>query len=244
MLYLDQIFSRVKGLSRLIFSPSLWWSERADGYRIAKHYSVFRDHRVEYDFIVDVGAKEGQFATFAAARWPSAQIICFEPLPIPRAALKEILKIVANDRTIVHDLAAGSIDNDTVIPLKETGKPFSFIDAEIFEGYESNDKEIETTTIKMRRLDHSTGVSIKSTALLKINAQGFEYDVLEGCGHLLDRFHSIFIEFSFAEFRKGARLPPKTIDFIKSNGFRETGQYDRTERKGRLLQADYLFVRA
>jgi len=37
--------------------------------------------------VIDVGANKGQFAVYAGIRWPDARLICFEPLPGPRAKL-------------------------------------------------------------------------------------------------------------------------------------------------------------
>jgi FkbM family methyltransferase len=40
--------------------------------------------------VIDVGANKGQFAAYAHIRRPDALLICFEPLPEPRAKLQRV----------------------------------------------------------------------------------------------------------------------------------------------------------
>ena len=54
--------------------------------------------------VIDVGANKGQFAAYARTRWPNARLICFEPLPGPRAKLARVTRGHAE----FHDCALGS----------------------------------------------------------------------------------------------------------------------------------------
>jgi len=60
--------------------------------------------RDSFATVIDVGANKGQFAVYARIRWPNARLICFEPLPNPRAKLVR----VTSGHAEIHDCALGA----------------------------------------------------------------------------------------------------------------------------------------
>jgi len=85
---------------------------------------------------------------------------------------------------------------------------------------------VRTETIKIRRLTDFVSVKeIAEPALLKLDVQNFELEVLRGCKNLLGRFSQVYAECSFCE--RGFLL----------NGVYHMG-YDRN---GRAVQGDFLF---
>ena len=60
--------------------------------------------RDSFATVIDVGANKGQFAVYARIRWPNARLICFEPLPNPRAKLVR----VTGGQAEIHDCALGA----------------------------------------------------------------------------------------------------------------------------------------
>src|SRR3546814_6948519 len=68
-------------------------------------------------------------------------------------------------------------------------------------------EEVSTLTVPVRRLDAVLDpASLPRPVLLKIDVQGFEYEVLEGLGALRDAIRWIFVEVSFVELYQGQRL--------------------------------------
>ena len=82
--------------------PALWNPLRNGVLAAVEHAAVPFD--TETRTVVDVGASRGQFAVFAAERFPSARIVCFEPLEDPRRRLHEVL----GERVTVHGVALGA----------------------------------------------------------------------------------------------------------------------------------------
>ena len=66
--------------------------------------------------IVDIGANRGQFALFYADRFPSADIISFEPLAEPAACYRRVFDGLNNVRLIEE--AIGPVETESQIYIK------------------------------------------------------------------------------------------------------------------------------
>jgi hypothetical protein len=82
-------------------------------------------------------------------------------------------------------------------------------------------------------------------ALLKIDVQGFEKQVLEGAGSLLEKMSAAYLEVSVEPLYEGQALARETLDYLEQRGF-ETwsiigGWPD--PHTGRTLQYDVLLAR-
>jgi len=87
-----------------------------------------------------------------------------------------------------------------------------------------------------------TEADIVSPALLKIDVQGYELEVLKGCGSLLKTFEYIFVECSFLELYQKQALAHEVITFLAKQGFNLKGIYNMSYDKfGVAVQGDFLF---
>src|SRR5882762_6091377 len=93
--------ARARKLARVLQEP---------GYRRALRHGVAAstEHeaiplRADFSTVIDIGANRGQFALFAERRFPQATVICFEPLPEPRAQLQRV--VGASGRLRLFDAA-------------------------------------------------------------------------------------------------------------------------------------------
>jgi len=84
--------------------------------------------------------------------------------------------------------------------------------------------------------------------LRKIDVQGYELDVLNGAGAVLDSVDQILVECSFTELYLGQRLAGDIVCHLLERDFEFAGlynpAYDRTQSPKHLLQADLLFSKA
>jgi len=79
---------------------------------------------------------------------------------------------------------------------------------------------------------------------LKIDVQGFEYEVLSGCESLLEKFDQVYCECSFVELYSGQKLVPDVIQWLASRGYLLVGIYNpHYDDNGHAIQADFLFDR-
>lgn len=114
--------------------------------------------------------------------------------------------------------------------------------AELFPGTH----QIGTETIRIARLsDILSPDDITGSALLKIDVQGFEGEVLRGCEDMLDRFEWIYCEASFRELYAGQPLAHEIVAWLARRGFVMTGVETHPTMifDGRAVQADFLFSR-
>ena len=111
--------------------------------------------------------------------------------------------------------------------------------SEIFPGTELKEERI----IPIARLTkYLSSEDVKSPALLKIDVQGYELEVLKGCDPLLSLFRFVYVEASFIELYQGQALAGEVILYLVHRNFRLSGVYNQvTDSTRRPVQADFLF---
>ena len=195
--------------------------------------------------IVDVGANRGQFAIASRHHFPKAKIISFEPLA---EAAEVFQKIFGNDPNVtLHHCAIGSKNEETEIHISKADDsssllPIADLQDEIFPGT----AERGIRKISVRKLDDLIKrADLQHPALLKLDVQGFEIEVFEGCGDLLLEFNYIYVECSFVELYQGQSLVHEVIDLLSGRGFNLIGVYNTTyDAEGLAVQGDFLFEKS
>ncbi|MDP1624572.1 MAG: FkbM family methyltransferase [bacterium] len=214
---------------------------------LMKGVAAGTEHRLvlqgfNFDFIVDVGANRGQFALISRKVFPRAKIHSFEPLEEPAHIFK---RIFSNDPNVtLHACALGrekktaaihvtkDDDSSSMLPIMET-------QSNMFPGA----TEKETRQVTVLPLSQALGdISIPPASLLKIDVQGFELDVLQGCEDILDKFSYLYIECSFIELYEGQALAHQIIAWLEQRNFILSGIHNLYYKKnGRAIQGDFLF---
>ncbi len=207
-----------------------------------EHEPLLRTLR--FETIVDIGANRGQFALVSRHCFPQARIIAFEPLAAPAHRFRAVLG--QDPRVTLHPVAvgvsvaratmhvAGEDDSSSLLPLTDLQQQLS------------GTHEVATETIHIEPLATRIDADdLKAPALLKIDVQGYELAVLQGCEPLLERFAHIYVECSFVELYKGQPLATEIIDFLRGHEFELAGAYNvQYDTQGRAIQADLLFARS
>lgn len=105
--------------------------------------------------------------------------------------------------------------------------------------------EISTQRVQTTRLDKAIdAASILRPALLKLDVQGTELQVLRGAGALLDVFDVVLAECSWIEFYDGQALVAEILDYLSGHGLRMRSLSSATiAADGRVLQGDIVFTR-
>lgn len=217
------------------------------GLRHGVAASVEHDRqRFEHDFatVLDVGANHGQFALFAHRRFPDAALICFEPLPQARETLEKVTRGIPRARVVDVALAATSEDRQMhVARADDSSSLLEITDRQValFPGTD----EVATLDVHTKRLDEAlTPSAIAAPALLKIDVQGAELEVLEGAEGILPNVAEVLVECSFVELYAGQALADEVVLFLHAHGFRlaDVGAVDR-DAGGVAVQADLRFRR-
>jgi len=105
-------------------------------------------------------------------------------------------------------------------------------------------EEERRVTVPVRRLDDVVKASeLGRPTLLKIDVQGFEFEVLKGATGLLHAVDELYVECSFVELYVGQRLATEVIELLAGFGFTEAGKFNIFRNGSTCVQADLLFVR-
>jgi len=198
------------------------------------------------DVVFDVGANIGQYALLTRKEGFRGRIISFEPLP------EAHLQLAATAKTDVHwtvhpRCALGSSFSTKLLNISKNSYSSSILpilDAcrsaapnSIYIG------EVETPLITLDSVfDNYCAPSEK--VFLKIDTQGYEWEVLVGASEKLSRIKVVQLELSTVQLYGGQKIYKHFFDFFESKGFylwsilpgfanRETGQH---------LQFDAVFV--
>lgn len=199
------------------------------------------------DTVLDVGANIGQFGSALRASGFRGRLISCEPLT---DAFAQLERRSANDPDwTVRQLAVGA--EPGTLEINVAGNSFSssllpmtraHADAAPGSDFVGTQPVAVTTVADLAR---ELGVD-PARALLKIDTQGYESQVLDGAGPLVGQFAAVALELSFVPLYEGQRLFDDLVARLVAAGFTlyglEPGFAD--PRTGRTLQCDGLFVRS
>lgn len=194
--------------------------------------------------VVDVGANKGQFTLLALELFPQARIVAFEPL---RAAGERFGRAVGVEpRVRLVPAALGLTAGEADMHVSGRDDCSSLLDIAGLQELVPGAAMVGTEKVRIGRLEDFLGEDdFTGPALLKIDVQGFELQVLQGCGDWLKRFAWVYVELSFCELYAGQALADPVIRHLLAAGFSFTAVYNLScDAAGRPLQADILFSRS
>jgi FkbM family methyltransferase len=212
--------------------------------RVIRHYGVgfdisFALHRIRANnfnpaHIFDVGAYRGEFAKMCREIWPDAKLTCFEVLP---HRVKELRAWSATDGNaeIIECLLGAEARTGVAFHEDETAS--SVLPDNVH-------KVKPTRSYPMRTVDEVVAAGTPRPALLKLDVQGYEYEVLNGAKKTLRHVEAILAEVNLLDIYKGAHLLDDLVGFLREHGF---VAYDicgfwRRPLDAALFQADFIFV--
>jgi len=205
------IFGRkiMQPINNLIFSLSL----KGKGYM---NYGSFKDSgeklfinliKDELKLSLDIGANVGNYTKMLLSD-TNSKVISFEPLPEAFKKLK-LIKSSFNDRLEIHNVAIGI--KDEVLELfygtEKSEKASLMKDLEKISFIKEQNKN--KVSVQVRQLDYfQSYFEDKVIDFIKIDTEGFEYEVLMGAKNIL-KFHQpkfIQVEFNWHQLIKKQTL--------------------------------------
>lgn len=209
---------------------------------LAQHLSNIIEHE-DINLVVDVGANVGQYARSLRLHGYAGKIVSFEPVSSAFAALREESKLDPNWRSF--KLALG-VENNKVLMRRYAAAEFSSV-------LELNDfarqrfkwrtdpdglEEVEMTTLA-DIWEECTEFIDTPRALLKLDTQGFDLEVLAGIGHNIRDVYAMQSELSLKPIYAGA---PRYLDALaefEKLSFEVTGMYPLARDKQSLAVVEY-----
>lgn len=240
------------GLNRLFPRRWRWAAKRL--LRMDRH--VLHPQLAHLDFrggpnvILDVGANRGNFATNILLQAPLAEVHCFEPnpdvFPILREKCTRLGRNGGRPRAIANQAGVGSSPGSLELIVTEFHQASSFLpvtqaNVDGFRGVDfSVRKRVSVPVVTLER--YAAENRITSAKLAKIDVQGFELEVLKGCGEFLKRIEHLLIEVQFTPLYEGAPVWTDILEFLFDRGFYPNVMAEFcVGPDARPLQADILF---
>jgi FkbM family methyltransferase len=219
--------------------------ERASDSLAARPALLFRS--LEIDLVLDVGANEGQYASALRRYGYRGRIASFEPVD---AAFSRLRRRASRDQAWdAHQFALGNVSSAMQIHVAgNAGASSSFLSMTPL--HRSAAPQAEYThdrEVAVARLDALAPSLLGGSRrlALKLDVQGYELKVLEGCVDTLPSIVAIQVELSLAPLYIGGPLHEEVLSYLGHRGMRlvhlEPGFWDRAT--GELLQCDAVLVR-
>lgn len=195
--------------------------------------------------VIDVGANVGQFAIAVARLMEGAHVHSYEPHPGCFEKLKRNVAGLPN--VTVMQRALGNKEGELMLRINSHSHsssllPLAAAHREAFPFAE----ECETASVKVSTLDlEFADRKIESPALLKLDVQGYESNVLLGGAETLKRIDYVILETSFKPLYEGEMVFREILSLMETHGFRFVRPVGwlSDNNTGEVLQMDALFAR-
>jgi FkbM family methyltransferase len=197
---------------------------------------------VAFATVIDVGANMGQFARAAIGRWPEATVISFEALPEEVQLLEAALATFP--QVEVHAVAVGATDGTTMFYPHRHRQSSSALRVTPSVSGERWAHELPATVVPQQSLDTVfAGRSIERPALLKIDVQGYEMEVVSGGGGVLRQVDAIVIEVAFEARYEGQPTFSAVVEAMHRVGWSFIRPLDFSyDDGGQIAEVDCLFL--
>lgn len=193
--------------------------------------------------VIDVGANQGQFALDVESAVPGATVISFEPMPEAVAVYRSLFS--QNPRYSIRDCALGSATGISTlhVSVEDDSSSLLCIGAGQIALFPDT-AECGQRLVRVEPLDEVVEPGeLNGPALLKIDVQGYELEVLRGATRTLQSVRWVYVECSFAELYDEQPLAGEIVGWLHERGFQLSGIGSVMSARGRVIQSDLLFER-
>lgn len=192
--------------------------------------------------LIDAGANKGQFSLAFRYLRPDSTIVAFEPLPSAADKFEALFSADANAR--LYRVALGRLQETKKFYVAERADSSSLLELTSDQLRAFNVAPAFTIDVPVRRLDQVLDLTaLRHPVLLKVDVQGGELEVFEGCDQLA-LLDFIYVELSFVELYLGQPLFPEVTNYLAARGFQIAGVFNQvTTNAFGPTQVDVLFRR-
>lgn len=208
-------------------------------YRALENFGV--------DLVFDIGANVGQFSSELRSVGYRGEIVSFEPLSLAHRMLEQAAsgdpKWHVHPRTAIGDQNGEIMINIAGNSVSSSALPMTDI---------HSSAAAESAYVGKERAPICTLDSVADPYLtesehpfLKIDTQGFEWQVLDGAINTLKTAQGVLCELSLVELYEGQNLWKDMIDRLENAGFVPWSVHSAftSSKDGRTLQIDAAFFR-
>jgi FkbM family methyltransferase len=226
-------------LLEALSSPRYWSGLRHGIAPCTEHKLALKGLNVRT--VIDVGANRGQFSLLAQCLYPAATIYAFEPLQRPAEQFRTLFANKAN----VHLFQVGvdeALGDAKMFVANDHHASSSILKAhkqsQIFGSRETGEE-----TVRVGRLNDFLPLDcIRPPCLLKIDVQGYELQVINGCREVLPLVDYLYVECCYVELYARQALAHEILRRLGEFGFALRGTFNQhcDPEEGPVI-ADFLF---
>ena len=198
------------------------------------------------DLVLDVGANSGQYALSLRRFGYKNKIISFEP---GSEAYLNLLKNSKNDTkwSIFEKVGLGNKKKKIKLNISENSVSSSYKNIKkLHLVNEPNSKYIKTEKTTVINLDEvfKKFYKKKENIMLKIDTQGYEWEVLQGSKKSLGKIKAIQVELSFEDLYRNQKNWLNILKFLENNGFKVFRIIDgfKNKKSGQIFQSDFFLI--
>lgn len=233
--------AKLRKALRLLSRPRLGRAALRHGVAAAtEHLSVIRHTAAAT--LIDIGANKGQFSLAFRALRPRGRIIAFEPLPDAAAKFQALFG--GDGAVTLHRTAISDREGTAEFHVADRADSSSLLKPGAGQSQAFGVSGAATIRVDVRRLSSCLDVAeLARPVLMKIDVQGAELGVLQGCDDL-ERVDFVYVELSYVELYEGQPLFDTVASYLNRRGFTLAGVFNQANTAAfGPTQADFLFSR-
>lgn len=192
--------------------------------------------------LLDAGANKGQFALAFRTLQPRALIFAFEPMPQAADIFDRIF--AGDESTTLQRVALARADGKAMFHVTDRTDSSSLLKPGTGQERAFGVRVANAIEVPLRRLDDCVDIAdLPRPIFLKVDVQGAELGVFEGCDQL-GEIDFIYVELSFVELYEEQPLFNDVVSYLAGRGFRVIGVFNQvTTTEFGPTQVDVLFKR-
>jgi len=154
----------------------------------------------------DVGANTGEYCVLLRSRFPRARIHAFEPNPGAFERLQSVCG-PAGIQAVKVGLSSQRSVQELCVPKNDLSSGHSSLYPEVFTRIHGSSDEILSRKVELRTVaDYCLEIGIQRIDFMKIDTEGHEYAVLQGCADMLRAGTVQVIQFEFNQMNVMSRV--------------------------------------
>ncbi len=175
-------------------------------------------------YVIDIGANKGIFTLVAAKLVPDGKVISFEPASINYGTLKKNIAVNKFNNIVLYKMALGNIDGETILFTPTGDYKDGTKNEGIYSVYEkyADGGSSPGEKIKLNKLDNILpSLSLKKISLIKVDAEGSEYEILKVMGNTLKTHKSqILIEINEHGLKKSGYSLDEMLNYLRGLNYK------------------------
>ena len=221
------------------------WTEQR--LTLGRHLNRLFSH-ARIDCVLDVGSNDGGYGAFLREIGYRGLIVSFEPVSETFQRLK---RRAGNDRDWrTFQMALGARDGEAAINVFRSTELSSFLEPNEYCANHMGGSDLisQTEWVKVRRLDSVIEECINGTTprrfYLKLDTQGYDLNVVEGCGRYLGHMVALQSELSVKPIYRQMTNYLTALATLSEAGFEVSGMFPvNRDADLRVIELDCVMVR-